>query len=91
MALQTKFQCMRSHDNFLSDHLKPGFLGKLGNDIFLHTCTERVCGTRLSPKNHATVETARAWVLSITVPILKFLHIALICAVDAPCAVCPRI
>ena len=36
-------------------------------------------------------ETAQAWFLPITVTIFKFLHIALICAVDAPCAVRPSI
>ena len=45
-----------------------------------------ICGTRLSPKNHATVEIAQAWVLSITVSIFKLLHVALTCAVEAPCA-----
>ena len=49
------------------------------------------CGTRFSPKNHATVEMAHARVLPITVPILRFLHIALTCAVDAPCGVWHRL
>ena len=31
-----------------------------------------ICGTRLSPKNHATVEMAHALVLPITMPILRF-------------------
>ena len=46
-------------------------------------------GTQLIPKNEATVEIAHAWVLLIVVPILKFLHIALTCEVEAPCAVRP--
>ena len=55
--------------------------------IVIHslTCSTRVavCGTRFSPKNHATVELAHAWFLPITAPILRFLHIALTCVVDA--------
>ena len=55
--------------------------------IVIHSLTcstlAAVCGTRISPKNHATVEIAQVWVLPITVPIFKFLHIALTCAVEA--------
>ena len=46
-----------------------------------------LCGTRLSPKTHTTVEIAQDWVLLITVPIFEIRHIALTCAVEAPCAV----
>ena len=61
--------------------------------IVIHslTCSTRVavCGTRFSPKNHATVEIAHAWFLPNTLPILRLLHIALTYVVDAPCAVWP--
>ena len=43
-----------------------------------------VCGTRLSPKNHATVETGHAWVFPKTVPNFRLLHMALTCALDGP-------
>ena len=43
MAPQTKkVQCTPSHEISLSDKLRPGLIGKIGNDTFLHTCTERV-------------------------------------------------
>ena len=41
-------------------------------------------GTRLIPKNQATVEIGHGWVLLIVVPSFKFLHIALTCEVEAP-------
>ena len=46
-----------------------------------------VCGTRLTPKNHATVVMGHAWVFPKTVPNFRFLHMASTCALDAPCAV----
>ena len=57
--------------------------------IVIHSLTYSLLvatsGTRLVQKNHALVETARARVLPITVSTFKFLHIALTCAVEAPC------
>ena len=42
MAPQTRKSSARAAITFLSDGLRPGLLGKIGDDAFLHTCTEQM-------------------------------------------------
>ena len=39
MAPQTRKSSARGHKNFLSDQLRPGLLGEIGDDTFLHSRT----------------------------------------------------
>ena len=52
------------------------------NPLLICSTLAAVCGTRLAPKNHATLEIGHAWVFPKTVPNFKLLHMALTCALD---------